>query len=55
MPITMATLMRMTQAQIELIMRSEEKELTLIDMAGKIVTIPQPVERVVSLSCLIPE
>ncbi|HNT71947.1 MAG TPA: hypothetical protein PKK92_02680, partial [Methanothrix sp.] len=37
-------------AQIELIMRGEEKELTLIDMAGRIVTIPRPIERVVSTS-----
>ncbi len=37
-------------AQIELIMRGEEKELTLIDMAGRIVTIPRPIERVVSAS-----
>jgi len=36
--------------QIELIIRGEEKELTLIDMAGRIVTIPRPIERVVSTS-----
>jgi iron complex transport system substrate-binding protein len=37
-------------AQIELIMQGEEKELTLIDMADRIVTIPWPIERVVSTS-----
>jgi iron complex transport system substrate-binding protein len=34
-------------AQIELIIDGEEKERTLIDMAGRVVTIPQPIERVV--------
>jgi iron complex transport system substrate-binding protein len=34
--------------QIEQIIAREEDELTLIDMAGRTVTIPQPVERVVS-------
>lgn len=34
--------------QIEQIIAGDENELTLIDMAGRRVTIPQPVERVVS-------
>jgi iron complex transport system substrate-binding protein len=34
-------------AQIELIIDGEEEQLTLIDMADRIVTIPRPVERVV--------
>ncbi len=38
--------------QIELIIRGEEKELTLIDMAGRAVTVPRPIERVVS--CALP-
>jgi len=37
-------------AQIELIMSGVENELTLIDMADRIVTIPRPIERVVSTS-----
>lgn len=37
-------------AQIELIIHGEEKELTLIDMADRIVTIPRSIERVVSTS-----
>ncbi len=35
-------------AQIELIIAGEESKLTLTDMAGRTVTIPQPVERIVS-------
>ena len=34
-------------AQIELIMRGEEDDLTIIDESGKIITIKEPVERVV--------
>ena len=34
--------------QIVLIIEGEEKELTMIDMADRIVTIPRPIERVVS-------
>ena len=36
--------------QIELIILGREKELTLIDSADRVVTIPRPVERVISLS-----
>lgn len=36
--------------QIEMIMAGEETELTLIDMADRIVTIPYPIERIVSPS-----
>lgn len=34
--------------QIELIISGEEKVLTVIDSAGRIVTVPQPIERVVT-------
>lgn len=34
--------------QIELIIDGDENELTLIDMAGRTITVPQPVERIVS-------
>lgn len=37
-------------AQIEQIMRGEEKQLTLIDMADRVVTVPRPIENVVSTS-----
>lgn len=36
--------------QIEMIMAGEETELTLIDMADRIITIPYPIERIVSSS-----
>ena len=35
--------------QIELVMLGKEKELTLLDTANRIVTIPRPIERVVSI------
>jgi len=34
--------------QIELIISGEEEELTVIDSAGRIVTVPQPIERIVT-------
>ena len=37
-------------AQIELIISGGESEITLIDMADRVVTVPRPVERVVSTS-----